>query len=218
MPDVADDSRSTFPVEESRVLSEAAVTMRTSGVASGGASETGTKHQNPTFGRFEPVVQVLGALFILVSLLLLLQLAMRFHPVVGMGVAVFLVAGAIDLIRVIHGERLQASRWTTGIRFALVVGIGLLGWAAFSYISTVLGWPHFTASTVRPEQVLTFYVWTFLDLVPGLKVPSTLNFAAPLTTIDTSAGSVVLAFKAFVVWGVLNAFAKWRKGGASATG
>jgi hypothetical protein len=55
-------------------------------------------------------------------------------------------------------------------------------------------------------KFVSFYIWTFFDLIPGLEVWTTLNVTVPLEAKNWIAGAPVLIFKIFVVLVVYASF------------
>jgi len=69
----------------------------------------------------------------------------------------------------------------------------------------------------EPLELLTFhnyYLWLFFDMLPGLKITETLQWSAPLQPVGVVAGIPAIAFRAFIIYGVLSALKSWWKGRA----
>jgi hypothetical protein len=61
-------------------------------------------------------------------------------------------------------------------------------------------------STSKPEindafvwRALEYYLWHFLDAIPALEIPATLNWSLSATFVDVSSGGLLLAYKLFVI-------------------
>lgn len=60
-------------------------------------------------------------------------------------------------------------------------------------------------------NLVYFYVWNFLDLIPILEITDTLNIKAPFTIDNWVAGIPVLLFKIAVVFGIFASIVDWWK-------
>jgi hypothetical protein len=73
--------------------------------------------------------------------------------------------------------------------------------AGLTSVIYVAGW--FTA---EPEindafvwRALEYYLWHFLDAIPALAIPATLNWSLRATFVDVGSGGLLLAYKLFVI-------------------
>lgn len=57
-----------------------------------------------------------------------------------------------------------------------------------------------------------YYTWVFFDMLPGLKMTELLAFEPLLKPKDAMAGAPVVAFRAFIVFGLLAALKTWWHG------
>lgn len=127
--------------------------------------------------------------------------------VVAAGCLALLTVGLYELHR--HQERITAVRMLVGtVLLTVLMASVVCGW--WSY----LVWRQNAAAYTSPhaisiDQTIEYYLWLFWDLLPGLKVTETLNLPAPLHPTTPAAGLPVLAFRALVLFGLLNAVRQW---------
>lgn len=93
----------------------------------------------------------------------------------------------------------------TAIAVAASVSLQLqrAGWALYEPVST---------AGKAYGDLVTYYVWVCLDMLPAIKATELLAFPAPLTPKNALAGCPVIAFRALVLFGVLAALNAWWQG------
>lgn len=117
-----------------------------------------------------------------------------------------------------RGSRLFATLERLGIRLPILSSVALLLFAivCFAALSSWLndfGLIEFEPPLARADvyRVQDFYLWHFLDSIPGLRVPETLLWNEPMRHQGALAGTLLLIFKIFVIIPVIGSFAAWYK-------
>jgi high-affinity Fe2+/Pb2+ permease len=94
--------------------------------------------------------------------------------------------------------------------FLLMVLVGAAVCAQASYLFHSKHWATYTAvKDLQLGRVVDYYMWVFIDMIPGIDAWKTLNVRPPLEPVDFLAGLPILLFRIFVVYGVLICFDKW---------
>jgi predicted ester cyclase len=122
-------------------------------------------------------------------------------------------------VRIISGEfgkEMFIESYVNGILWPpFVYSISLLVMAAsvFASISVTLqrcGYAKFEPPLPNDlSPVVDFYVWHFVNLIPGLGIPETLRWTQPYQYSDHLSGTVLLIFKIAVILPVIASFKLW---------
>jgi len=117
---------------------------------------------------------------------------------------------ALALLRAVTTLQ-RAVPYVLGVFFlAVLLGALVTAWASF--VLHQQGWAVYeTPKEYSLGTFLDYYVYLFLEMIPALKICDTLNFSKLIDSKDVVAGIPVLAFRVFVVIGVLGAFKSWWK-------
>ena len=108
------------------------------------------------------------------------------------------------------GERLPLQKglaiaWLTGFTACAVA-------ASVSALLLRAGWAEYHPAP-RPDeaylQLVGYYLWVLADMLPGLELTALLAWEPPLAPVDAAAGVPVIAFRAFVLFGLLAALRTW---------
>ena len=114
---------------------------------------------------------------------------------------------------------LKDLRSFEGMKYPLLKGIRiflllvLLAATVFGSLSLVLsrfGWA--TYASELPESLYrfsAFYIGIFCDLLPGLEVRETLNWTLPVEPKGFVSGSLVLTYRALVIFGLFGSLRIW---------
>ena len=142
----------------------------------------------------------------------LLYYISRFHWIAGAVFAAILIATSIWLF---NNVKSATQKHET---------IGVIGTLALGFFTTALvcAWISFTLyvnypnlylvpTNFSPGTFFNFYMYTFLDLLPGIKVMETLHLKFPIEYNNFTAGLPILLFKIIVVWLFFDAFKSWLK-------
>jgi hypothetical protein len=86
---------------------------------------------------------------------------------------------------------------------ALTVTLSKLGYLVLE--------PAVTNGTAAISRVQDFYLWHFMDSIPGLDIPKTLRWDSPFQYSDKLSGGILLAFKLTVILPIIGSFAVWNK-------
>jgi hypothetical protein len=121
----------------------------------------------------------------------------------------------------ISGERcyrLFETSYAQGIKWPILFSISLLWFSlpCFAALTATLHRfghatfePAFPADDIAVGTLQDFYLWHFLDSIPGLDIPKTLVWERPFTHMDRLSGFVLLGFKIAVIIPVIASFAVW---------
>lgn len=121
----------------------------------------------------------------------------------------------------ISGHRVHsffASSYAHGIKWPLLYSVALLVFSlpcfavltvTLSRLGNVTFDPAIPGGGGAVSMVQDFYLWHFMDSVPGLGIPKTLRWDSPFTYRDTLSGWILLAFKLTVIVPVIGSFAVW---------
>jgi len=137
--------------------------------------------------------------------------AAKLHVAAGVAVAIFwfiaaCIAGSKEMRSV---EARGYSVWK-GLRiFLLILLVGVLVFGHISFVLEQVGWAKYEPEEVSFDPFFEYYVWVFVDMLPGLEVSETLNFKPPIEPVDSVAGLPVLLFRAFVIFGIIASFKIW---------
>jgi hypothetical protein len=119
----------------------------------------------------------------------------------------------------ISGDRaakFYSSRNENGIRWPIMVSLSLLFFSIPCFASLTstlsdLGYVSFEPR-IHPGElamIQDFYLWHFLESIPGLKIPETLLWNVPFNYKDTLSGWLLLIFKLSVILPVIGSFSVW---------
>jgi hypothetical protein len=155
---------------------------------------------------------VAGACFVAVAIRWLVELAASLHLALGATVATAFVAAALLLTH--HVRRAPRHADSAGILGVLSLGLLTImvvcAWASFTIHISGIG-KYSVPAAYSPSTFVDFYMYTFLDILPGIEPLKTLSLNAAIESQDWVAGLPVLAFKLYVVWLFLDAYGSWRK-------
>ncbi len=124
------------------------------------------------------------------------------------------------LISGVRGHTFFISMYAHGIKWPLLYSIALLMFslpcfAALAVTLSKLGYlvlaPAASNRVVEISSVQDFYLWHFMDSIPGLAIPTTLHWENPFTSSDKLSGWILLAFKLTVILPVIGSFAVWNE-------
>jgi hypothetical protein len=110
-----------------------------------------------------------------------------------------------------NANRLPASKALAFFSFLLVIGIG-----SFAAISTVFLDPS-TAPIYSDEPgsrflvYVRFYLVALFDMLPGIRFVETLDLDTFMKPRSRGAGVMLVLFRGFVLYGLLQSFAVWRE-------
>lgn len=117
-----------------------------------------------------------------------------------------------------RGSRIyRPLRWPFATVLAVLAAVLALAWTDFSALTCVLrevGWakiqPDFPADECLP-RLQDFYLWQFVNAIPGFAVPETLRWDMPYTYSDSATGAVVLGYKLGILVPFFSALRLWRR-------
>ena len=145
------------------------------------------------------------------SVLTIMQRTFQYHWLLGLVATLFyayaLVLGLQELLS--HEASRFAIRKGLAI-FGLLILVGAAVFGAMSFLLEVIGWAQYSSKEARDLVSFNlYYLWLFLDMLPGLKVTETLGLTTPLQPEGVVAGLPVIAFRIFVAYGLLRALKSW---------
>ena len=124
-------------------------------------------------------------------------------------------------VRIISGEfgkEMFIESYVNGILWPpFVYSISLLVMAASVFASISVTLQRWGYATFRPplptdlSPVVDFYMWHFVNLIPGLGIPETLRWTQPYQYSDHLSGAVLLTFKIAVILPVIASFKLWHE-------
>jgi uncharacterized protein (TIGR02246 family) len=122
-------------------------------------------------------------------------------------------------VRIISGEfgkEMFIESYVNGILWPpFVYSISLLVMAASVFASISVTLQRCGYATFEPplpndlSPVVDFYMWHFVNLIPGLGIPETLRWTQPYQYSDHLSGVVLLIFKIAVILPVIASFKLW---------
>lgn len=92
--------------------------------------------------------------------------------------------------------------WGAVALYVNFVLIAMGCFAAFAFVLHTSGPPLFQPGSnaeVSHGALADFFLWHFLDAIPGIKVPETIRWKAPLIYESADAGGLLLLFKVMVI-------------------
>jgi hypothetical protein len=101
----------------------------------------------------------------------------------------------------------EQQRWTLIGDFLVALVVVTFAFVEIGIASVVDGhWFRFrtaegpyTLGSISDSTFWVYYVWNFLDAIPVLKIPETLNWKAPVTFTDHASGALLLAYRVTMV-------------------
>jgi hypothetical protein len=122
-------------------------------------------------------------------------------------------------VRIISGEfgkEMFIESYVNGILWPpFVYSISLLVMAAAVFASISITLQRWGLAKFEPalpkdlSSVVDFYMWHFVNLIPGLGIPETLRWTQPYQYSDHLSGAVLLTFKIAVILPVIASFKLW---------
>jgi hypothetical protein len=145
------------------------------------------------------------------GLLVIMATAFQYHWLWGLLATLFYAFSLITGLRDLLSR--EASRFAVRKGLAIFVLLLLTGAAVFGALSLfleVVGWAQYRSEAPRTfVSFHLYYLWLFLEILPILKITETLNLTAPVQPEGVVAGLPVIAFRVFVVYGLLRALKIW---------
>lgn len=177
------------------------------------------------FGKLSEWVKLILACVLLISVFYVgtrvsLEWSQKYLPfALHLFVICFWASLALLWVRIISGEfgkEMFIESYVNGILWPpFVYSISLLVIAAsvFASISVTLqrcGYAKFEPPLPdNLSPVVDFYMWHFVNLIPGLGIPETLRWTQPYQYSDHLSGAVLLIFKIAVILPVIASFKLW---------
>ena len=117
-----------------------------------------------------------------------------------------------------RGSALLQKLYSQGIRWTFLFSISLLLFATLCFASlssTLSDWGVVRFEPAAPHgefwRLQDFYMWHFLDSIPGLEVPETFLWNKPFQYQDHLTGLLLLLYKVLVILPVIGSFAAWNR-------
>jgi hypothetical protein len=110
--------------------------------------------------------------------------------------------------------RERVAPWAGIALYINFVIIAMGCFAGLAYLLHTLSDPPLFLPKTRPVEhgsLADFLLWQLLDAIPGLKVPETINWEAPLAYTHAGAGWLVLLFKVMVIIPVVSGIGHYLK-------
>ena len=156
---------------------------------------------------------VVGAFILFASVFGILKLASDSHWIIGCGATAFYAMAAYLGLSDLGGKWVHQAPIHKGVALVLLTAFTAVAVAASASFQLLqAGWAVYEPSPTLDRAFGTlsqYYLWALLDLLPGLNVTKLLSFEAPLTPKNWVAGIPPIAFRAFLIFGVLAAAKRW---------
>ncbi|HSR41517.1 MAG TPA: hypothetical protein VLL48_05090, partial [Longimicrobiales bacterium] len=131
----------------------------------------------------------------------------------GLGAIVAAACCGLVWIALVQMRSREALKGPLRIAVAGILGAALVGALVAGWISFVLHGARIATygagPTARLSEFVGFYVWTFVDMIPALRITDTLDMSAPLEPRGLVAGLPLLAYRILVVYGVIAGARMW---------
>jgi hypothetical protein len=160
-----------------------------------------------TFPRWLQVVTLLGWFVLLAGISLLL-----YAPPLRRAARAWMATRAPRWLRAFSPpDRVEA--WGAIALYVNFVVVAMGCFASIAFLLHGLTPPLFLPATrpVEHGSLADFLLWHLLDAVPGLKVPETIGWKAPLTYERSGAGWLLLLFKVMVIVPVVSGIGRYLK-------
>jgi hypothetical protein len=172
---------------------------------------TGSQKSGVAKGMLRAVWTLPLALVLYAMALTVLDSALKWHWIAGIFAillySVALILGLSDL----RSKEAKEFPLIKGLSiFLLLVLVGAAVFGTLSLLLETVDWAQYTTEGYMDLIAFnSYYLWLFADMLPVLKVTETLDLAAPIAPVGVVAGLPVLAFRAFVMYGLLKAIKAW---------
>jgi hypothetical protein len=119
-----------------------------------------------------------------------------------------------------RGDSLFTALYAHGIKWPVLYAIALLVFSlpCFSALTVTLArvglvcfQPPIPDADTAIASVQDFYLWHFMDSIPGLDIPRTLRWDNPYLYTDRLSGWILLTFKLTVILPVIGSFTTWNR-------
>ena len=141
------------------------------------------------------------------------EVAALLHWTLGLGAAAGFVVLAEYLRRLLRRQLFE--KFPTRVVIIMFGMSVLAAISAFAAISYYLTRQQIGMYEIRADYSIgtfaDYYVWIFVDMLPGLDVWKTLGVSSPASPRNVVAGLPVLAFRLFVVLGIFASYKTWQE-------
>jgi hypothetical protein len=119
-----------------------------------------------------------------------------------------------------HGGIFFTALYAQGVKWPVLFSIALLVFSlpCFAALTVTLSraglvsfQPAIPDAETAVASVQDFYLWHFMDSIPGLDIPKTLRWENPYSHTDRLSGWILLTFKLAVILPVIGSFATWNR-------
>lgn len=148
----------------------------------------------------------------------LIMAATGLHWLFGLVATIVYAGAAYWGVFELRSRQLQRFPIRKGVAIAfLTASCAIAVAASISLLLLRAGWAIYdpTPPPNTPQaygNLVIYFVWVLLDMLPGLQVTDLLSFDPSLEPKNAVAGIPVIAFRAFVLFGLLAALKEWWKG------
>lgn len=166
------------------------------------------------FLRFYDIMGLIGLPPLLYAIVrFVFTAAYGLHPMLGLVLSVVFIILAIFALKGFSKKKAeffgQPTRLVLSL-FAIVVMISLAGFSCLSYALYGMGLAQYTSNKpIHPGTLADHYVWHLIDMIPGLKVWSTLKIDDPMQSTGLGAGIPLILFRLFVIVPFIALVKKW---------
>jgi len=119
-----------------------------------------------------------------------------------------------------RGDSFFTALYAQGVKWPVLYSIALLVFSlpCFTALTVTLGrvglisfQPPIPDADTAIASVQDFYLWHFMNSIPGLDIPKTLRWENPYAYTDRLSGWILLTFKLAVILPVIGSFATWNR-------
>ena len=159
------------------------------------------------------LVTLVGAFILFASVFGILKVAADSHWVIGCGAMVFYAVAAYLGLSDLGGKWARQAPIHNGVALVLLTAFTAVAVAASASFQLLrVGWAVYEPSPPLDRAfgtLVEYYLWALLDLLPGLNATKLLSFEVPLAPKNWVGGIPPIAFRAFLIFGVLAAAKRW---------
>ena len=154
---------------------------------------------------------ILGVPFFYGIALAVIGYAIEWHTVAGGAIAVVcygfaLFSGVKDLR---SREAIEYSVWKAVRIFLLLLLVAAAVFGTVSLVLATVGWATYKPEGASFFEFTMYYIWTSVDVLPGLELSETLGLKLPVEPEGTIAGLPVVTFRALLIFWILASLKMW---------
>jgi hypothetical protein len=158
-------------------------------------------------------VTLVASVALSASVVGIIQVTTRMHWILGILFTAFYAYGAYLTIPQLRSREALRFPVHKGLFIFLLTVITAIAVAASVSLQLLrVGWAVYDPVPTEEDayrNLIAYYVWAFLDMLPAIKATELLAFIPPLKPKNSVAGIPVMAFRAWILFGLLAALKEW---------